>query len=82
MKKIAFLSILFIPILLSAQIGIKAGVNFANVTNASEINNESRSGFMAGLFIAPQQKASSAQERKLCFQDRVIIFRQVPKPAV
>ena len=38
---------------LQAQIGIKAGLNFANVTNASSINNSSRTGFHIGVFLAP-----------------------------
>ncbi len=48
-----------LPLFAFAQLGIglKAGLNFANVTNASNINNSSRSGFMAGLFLAPQSKS-------------------------
>jgi hypothetical protein len=34
-----------------AQFGLKAGLNFANVTKASSINNSSRSGFHAGVFL-------------------------------
>jgi hypothetical protein len=37
-------------------IGIKAGLNFANVTNASSINSSSHSGFQVGAFLAPQSK--------------------------
>lgn len=33
--------------------GIKGGLNFANVTNAESINGSSRTGFMAGVFLAP-----------------------------
>ena len=34
-------------------LGIKAGVNFASVTNASDINASKTSGFMIGAFFAP-----------------------------
>jgi Outer membrane protein beta-barrel domain len=36
------------------RVGFKAGLNFANVTNASAINNTNRTGFMAGGFISPR----------------------------
>ena len=68
MKKIIILA-LFLPILSWAQeekkekkqkkgigIGIKAGLNFANVTNASSINSSSHSGFQVGVFLAPASK--------------------------
>ena len=38
---------------LKPGIGLKFGANFANVTNASNINAASRTGFVAGAFIAP-----------------------------
>lgn len=44
------------PCFLFAQIGIKAGANFANVTGASSINSSRRSGFLAGIFLAPKSK--------------------------
>ena len=39
-----------------SQFGIKAGVNFAKVTKASNINAENTSGFHAGVFLAPETK--------------------------
>lgn len=54
--KVIQLTILFFlscTILVSAQIGIKAGLNFANVTNTSTFDNSIRSGFHAGIFITP-----------------------------
>ena len=56
MKKLIMCPLLIIPFCAFAQIGIKAGLNFANVTNASSINNSSRSGFHAGVFLAPPSK--------------------------
>ncbi|PWU04618.1 MAG: hypothetical protein C5B52_01270 [Bacteroidetes bacterium] len=37
-------------------LGLKAGVNFSNVTNASEVNANNTTGFMIGAFYAPQTK--------------------------
>src|ERR1700730_4727935 len=37
----------------SIGIGLKAGINFAKVTNASSINASNRSGFNAGVFYSP-----------------------------
>jgi hypothetical protein len=53
MKKLIFSLLLVFPGYLFAQIGLKAGLNFANVTKTSSINNSSRSGFHAGVFFAP-----------------------------
>lgn len=59
MRKLIFFLMLAAPALSFAQglgIGIKAGYNFANVTNASSINNSSRAGYLFGIFLAPQTK--------------------------
>jgi len=58
MRKILLLLTFMAPVILFAQlgIGIKAGLNFANITNASEVNAGHQSGFMGGLFLAPQTK--------------------------
>ncbi|HEY4338139.1 MAG TPA: porin family protein [Puia sp.] len=37
-------------------IGFRAGLNFANVTSASEINSSSRTGFHAAVFYSPAGK--------------------------
>ncbi|MEO5592006.1 MAG: porin family protein, partial [Chitinophagaceae bacterium] len=51
MKKIIFFGLLVLPFCGSAQIGVKAGLNFSNVTSASSINNSSRTGYHAGLLL-------------------------------
>ena len=59
MKKVILMFSAILPLFTFSQglgIGLKAGYNFANVTSASSINNSSRSGFMAGIFLAPQSK--------------------------
>ncbi len=67
MKKIILCSLLAIPSFLFAQIGIKAGLNFANVTKASSINNSSRTGFHAGIFLAPSSKGIISSRTELIF---------------
>jgi len=48
-------------------IGIKAGLNFANVTNASSINGKSQTGFHAGIFISPSTKSILSSHTELIF---------------
>lgn len=67
MKKLILCLLLFIPCALMAQIGIKAGVNFANVTKASSINNSSRTGFHAGIFLAPPSNGIIGSRTELIF---------------
>ena len=52
---------------MQAQFGVKAGLNFANVSNASSINNSSRTGFQAGIFLAPQAKKILSSRTELLF---------------
>ena len=72
MKRIVGLLLLLGPVLLYAQrdlqdtgshrqkrsigLGLRAGFNFANVTNAAAINASSRVGFNAGIFLAPSSR--------------------------
>lgn len=51
MKKLFLYVMLMSPLSLIAQFGLKAGLNFANVTKASSINNSSKTGFHAGLLM-------------------------------
>ena len=56
MKKLILYACVFFPVFAAGQYGIKAGLNFANVTNAESINNESKTGYHVGFFIAPPNK--------------------------
>jgi hypothetical protein len=56
MNKIIFTLLLAVPMSSFAQYGVKAGLNFANVTNASSVNSSSRTGFHVGAFMAPPSK--------------------------
>lgn len=67
MKKIIIGLLLILPCSLFAQIGLKAGLNFANVTKASSINNSSRSGFHAGIFLAPSSEKILGSRTELIF---------------
>ena len=51
MKKLILYLMLMSPLSLMAQFGLKAGLNFANVTKASSINNSSKTGFHAGILM-------------------------------
>ncbi|MEP6950219.1 MAG: porin family protein [Ginsengibacter sp.] len=70
MKKLNLLLLLIIPLLLHAQIGIKAGLNFANVTNASSINSSHSSGFMVAIFLAPASKGIISYHTEIGFSQQ------------
>jgi opacity protein-like surface antigen len=56
MKKLLILFLIISPTLSIAQVGIKVGLNFANISNAKDIGSSSQSGFHAGVFLAPTPK--------------------------
>ncbi len=56
-----------IPCCVLGQIGIKAGLNFANVSNASSINNSNKSGFHVGVLLAPPSKKILSSRTELIF---------------
>ncbi len=52
MKKVFCLLIISTPLIVFSQkFGIKAGLNFSNISNASAINASSQTGFHAGVFL-------------------------------
>ncbi len=67
MKKMVLCLLIALPCGLFGQIGVKAGVNFANVTKASSINSNSRTGFHLGLFLAPPSKGVMGSRTELIF---------------
>jgi hypothetical protein len=75
MRKYILLVMAAFPVAVLAQggmggalgIGVKAGLNFANVTKASSINNSSRTGFHAGVFMAPPSKGIISSRTELIF---------------
>src|SRR5579872_4082573 len=48
-------------------IGVNAGFNFSNVTNASQINAASRTGYFVGLFIAPESKSILSSRTEIVY---------------
>jgi Outer membrane protein beta-barrel domain len=67
MKKITLFLLLLFPLCLFAQIGIKAGLNFAQVSKASDINNGSKSGYHVGVFLAPASSGILSSRTELIF---------------
>ena len=67
MKKIMLYVLLSAPLFALSQVGLKAGVNFANVTNASSINSSSQSGFMVGAFLAPASKGILSSRTEIVY---------------
>jgi hypothetical protein len=51
----------------SIGIGIKAGLNFANITQASQINSSSQTGFHVGLFLSPSSKSILGSRTELLY---------------
>lgn len=67
MKKTITLLFVVLPACMFAQFGVKAGLNFANVSKASSINSSSHSGFHAGIFLAPPSKKIISSRTELLF---------------
>jgi len=67
MKRIIICLLVFSPFFLFAQFGVKAGLNFANITNANEINASSRTGFHVGVFMAGSSKSIFSSRTELLF---------------
>ncbi|HEY4207175.1 MAG TPA: porin family protein [Puia sp.] len=51
----------------SIGIGIRAGLNFANVTNASAINSSTRAGYHVGIFISSDPKKILGSHTELLY---------------
>jgi len=79
MHKLLALAIFVLPLFVAAQtpspvkairktyFGVKAGLNFSNVTKASSVNADSRQGFMAGVFMAPPASGIMGYRTELIF---------------
>jgi hypothetical protein len=78
-KLLLYFLLITTPCLLHAQIGLKAGLNFANVTNASSINSSNRSGFMVGAYLAPPTKGIMASRTEIIFSRQGYNFQTSSK---
>lgn len=77
MNKLYCVMLLLLPVVVIGQtpdtkvektkIGIKAGFNFSNITKASSIGAQSRSGFMAGAFIATPSRGIVGYRSEIIF---------------
>jgi opacity protein-like surface antigen len=63
----SLLLIIVSPAIVNAQLGIKAGLNFTNVTNVSSVNNQSSSGFNAGIFFSTPYNKILGSKTELVF---------------
>jgi hypothetical protein len=61
------LLIIVSPAIVNAQLGIKAGLNFTDVTNVSSVNNQSSSGFNAGIFYTTPYTRVIGSKTELVF---------------
>ena len=67
MKNILLSFILFFPCLLFAQLGVKAGYNYANITRADEVNGSARSGYHFGVFLGGSSKSIFTSRTELLY---------------
>ena len=65
MKKIILCLLVAYPLLSFGQIGVKAGLNFSNVTNTSSISHSNATGYNIGIFLAPKSKSIISSKTEL-----------------
>lgn len=74
MKKIHGILLLLTPFFGTAQlhlgIGVKAGLNFADIKDVADVNTDTRTGFMIGGYIAP------GKQKTIGFRSEIILSRQ------
>lgn len=56
-------------------LGLKGGLNFANVTNAKSINGSNKTGFAVGAFLAPPSKSVISSRTELLFSRQGYDFK-------
>jgi opacity protein-like surface antigen len=54
-------------VFVQAQLGVKAGLNFTDVTNVSSVNNQSSSGFNVGIFYTTPYTSVIGSKTELVF---------------
>jgi hypothetical protein len=67
MKRIVLGLLLTYPFLAYGQIGVKAGLNFSNVTNTTSITNSGETGYNIGIFLAPKSRSILSSKTELVF---------------
>lgn len=76
MKNIFIFLLLIIPSFTFAQLGFKAGLNFANVTNASSINAGTRTGYHLGILFAGSSKSILSSRTEMLYSRQGYNFSQ------
>jgi hypothetical protein len=56
-------------------LGLKGGLNFANVTRASSVNASNKTGFVVGAFLAPPSKSIISSRTELLFSRQGYDFK-------
>src|SRR6059058_4575633 len=51
----------------SLGLGIKAGLNFTNITSASSVSNSSETGYQVGLFLDPSSNSILGSRTELLY---------------
>lgn len=67
MKRILIIVLAVLPYLAFAQLGVKAGVNFADVKSAESINTSNRTGFHAGVMFTGSFKSILSSRTELLY---------------
>jgi hypothetical protein len=65
MKKIILGILLSSPFLAFGQIGVKAGLNFSDVSNTSSISHSNETGYNIGVFLAPKSRSIISSKTEL-----------------
>jgi opacity protein-like surface antigen len=58
----------------SLGLGIKAGLNFTNITSASSISNSSETGYQVGLFLDPSSNSILGSRTELLYSHQAYSF--------
>src|SRR5258708_49620 len=58
----------------SLGLGIKAGLNFTNITSASSISNSSETGYQVGLFLDPSSSSVLGSRTELLYSHQAYNF--------
>lgn len=70
MKKIILLLFLTSSTLAFAQIGIKGGLNFSNVSSPSSISYKSETGYNVGIFLEPTHRGILSSKTELILSEQ------------
>ncbi|MEP6675172.1 MAG: porin family protein [Ferruginibacter sp.] len=79
-RLLLYTTLLLISVNMLAQkgigLGLKAGINFANVTGASSISPSGKSGFHAGIFLSPASKKILGFRTELIYSEQGYDFKK------